>query len=294
MVSIFLEPVDDGLRLREASDHTRDKLETQKKYIEMFLQATKNDPWRAWNYIDLQAGPGKVEIRKPREIVFGSPLIALNAPRSFTNYWLVDLDTENINALEHRTAQSERSSKVKIICGDCNIVVDGIVEKIKAMDNVYRAGIWSSLNLAFLDPEGLELGWSTVEKLASVNRMDLIINFSTSGFTRNVRRALESGNTETIDRFFGTVEWKEVYCSVRHEDVSRVRRVMIDFYKGRLADLGYIHIIDELARDELVVKNSKSVQQYTLFVASKHELGSKFGKVAVSNVRGQKRLPLMS
>ena len=65
---------------------------------------------------------------------------------------------------------------------------------------------------------------------------------------------------------------------------------MIDFYKGRLADLGYIHVVDDLARDELVVKNSKSVQQYTLFVVSKHELGSKFGQEAVSQNRGQRRL----
>ena len=285
----YLLPKDDGLPARTASDHTKNKLEALKRYIEMFLNATKNMQWRAWNYIDLQAGPGKVKIRRPNEIVLGSPLIALNAPRSFSNYWFVDSDSENIDALRLRIAQIEQN-KIMTMCGDCNVVVDEIVKKINAMDTVYLEGIWSSLNLAFLDPEGLELEWSTVEKLASANRMDLIINFSTSGFTRNVERALQSGNTETIDRFFGTVEWKEAYYSVKHEDGNRVRRVMIDFYKGRLADLGYIHVVDDLARDELVVKNSKSVQQYTLFVVSKHELGSKFGQEAVSQNRGQRRL----
>ena len=54
----FLLLEDDGLPMRTASDHTKNKFEALKRYIEMFLNATKNMQWRAWNYIDLQAGPG--------------------------------------------------------------------------------------------------------------------------------------------------------------------------------------------------------------------------------------------
>lgn len=277
--------------MRNASEHTKNKLEALKRFIEMFLTATKKGEWRAWNYIDLQAGPGKVKIRQPNEIVLGSPLIALKAPRNFTNYWFVELEGENVRALKQRTNSSERKSNVRIICGDCNVVVDDIVKYITGVDEDYREGKWSSLNLAFLDPEGLELEWSTVEKLASVNRMDLIINFSTSGFTRNVEKALESGNTETIDRFFGTTEWQKTYRKVRHEDGNRIRRAMIDFYKRRLADLDYLHVSDDLYPDELVVKNSKGVQQYTLLFISKSDLGRKFGREAASRNRGQRKLP---
>ena len=290
MNSKLLEPVDDGLPMRDASDHTKNKLEALKRYIYMFLTATKRGNWRAWNYIDLQAGPGKVQIRQPNEIVLGSPLIALNATGSFTNYWFVDVDNENIQALEQRIAQSERSDKVRIICGDCNAVVDGIVEEIIAADNDYREGIWSSLNLAFLDPEGLELEWSTVEKLASVNRMDLIINVSTSGFERNVERMIRGGDTSLLESFFGTSNWRKEYDQVRNDDSDYKRRTMLDFYKRALGNYGYVFIFDDLVPDELVFKNRRGRLLYTLIGASKSERGQDLWQKAISNIRGQRRL----
>ena len=286
----YLEPVDDGLPMRNASEHTKNKLLALKSFIEMFLNGTKNMPWRAWNYLDLQAGPGRVKIRQTSEIISGSPLIALETNRAFTNCWFVDIDPKNVDALKKRTSQIGRS-KLTIICGNCNVEVNKVVEQINATDSEYREGVWSSLNLAFLDPEGLELEWTTVEKLATVKFMDLVINFSTSGFTRNVETALEKGNTEKIDCFFGTTRWLDAYRTVRHEDGNRIRREMINFYKRRLANLGYIHVSDDLYPDELVVKNSKGVQQYTLLFISKSDLGRKFGREAASRNRGQRKLP---
>lgn len=286
----FLLPKDDGLQTRTASDHTKNKLEALKRYIEMFLIATKNMRWRAWNYIDLQSGPGKVKIRRPHEIILGSPLIALNAPRPFTNYWFVDLDSENIKALKRRTDQSERINKVITICGDCNAVVDDIVKSINETDRVYREGIWPSLNLAFLDPEGLELEWSTVEKLASVNRMDLIINVSTSGFERNVEKMINSSDTSLLEAFFGTNNWRGVYDQVRNEDGDHKRRAMLDFYKRALRKYGYKFIFDDLVPDELVFKNSRGRHLYTLVGASKSERGRDLWQKAISNIRGQRRL----
>src|SRR5690606_34629237 len=135
------------------------------------------------------------------------------------------------NALSQRLSTSPKRDNVQLLNGDCNIEVDKIVSAIKKEDDRFIEGKWSSLNLAFLDPEGLELKWETVEKLGSLGRMDLIINFSTSGVIRNARQMINMGQTTTIDDFFGTPEWKSIYENASKQDSTKVRRALIDFYK---------------------------------------------------------------
>ena len=286
----YLLPEYDELKMRKGREYTKNKLEAVEHYLGMFSKSMKNKRWRSLNYIDLQSGPGKVSVRGSEQVLLGSPLLALTSEKGFSRYFFVDNNQDYVNDLSERVSVSERANQVDLRRGDCNTVVNDIVKKLKQCDKIFLKGKWSSLNLAFLDPEGLELHWSTVEKLASVNHMDLIINFSTSGFTRNAKMAIEMGNTETIDRFFGTIDWKETYSRVSNEDGNRIRREMLDFYKGNLVALGYQYVFDDLVPDELVVKNIKGVQLYTLFGVSKHKLGGKFWQESISQIRGQKKL----
>jgi three-Cys-motif partner protein len=270
----YLEEKDDGLSMRSSGDYAEDKLRILEAYIHIFIVSMRNKQWPAINYVDLQAGPGK-NIFGSNKVKFGSPLIALTAPYPFTNYWFVEQGNAEFSALNKRVAVSPHAAKVKMLQGDCNIVVDSIIDEIRAIDKKPKTGDkWSnSLNLAFLDPEGLELNWKTVEKLGSLAKMDLIINFSTSGFTRNADAVLEKENQTRLDTFFGTFEWRSVYEAVADKDSSIVRRTMIDFYRRRLEQLGYIYSEDLV---EKVFKNSRGRQLYTLIAASKHDLGHDF------------------
>ena len=184
-------------------------------------------------------------------------------------------------ALEKRVGASDRSASVKLYNADCNVVVDTIVQHIRQLDAKYIDGVWPCLNLAFLDPEGLEVEWKTVEKLANLHRMDMIINFSTNGITRNADQLFRREDDTVIDRFFGTREWRSIYSQVRGGDKSFVRRKLIDFYLQRLVDSGYV----ETKSDEMVFRNRRNVQVYTMIFASKHDLGIKFWNDAVQEVR---------
>ena len=164
---------------------------------------------------------------------------------------------------------------------DCNVAVDRIVEHIKQIDGQYLRGKRSCLNLAFLDPEGLEVEWKTVEKLAGLYRMDLIINFSTNGITRNAGQLVGHEDDTVIDRFFGTREWRTIYQSARGRGGPAVRRKLIDFYLGRLTAMGYV----QTKRLEKEFKNQNNVQVYTMIFASKHDLGVQFWNGAVQEVR---------
>ena len=240
----------------------------------------KDKKWRALNYIDLQAGPGKNDFDPSGDIMLGSPLLALTTRFPFDNLFLVEMGTPEYGALLTRVSASDRSASVQRYNADCNLAVDSIVQHIKQIDDPYIPGSWPCLNLAFLDPEGLELEWRTVEKLAKLNRMDLIINFSTSGVTRNARISAGVEDDTIHDRFFGTREWRLVYERTHGHGSATVRRELIDFYLHRLSEMGYV----ETKREEKEFKNKRNVQIYTMIFASKNDLGIKFWNDAVQEV----------
>ena len=249
-----------------------------------------NRGWRELFYIDLFAGPGK-NIFPDSEVALGSPLIALTTKNAFTKYRFVEYDPKNCETLQQRVQESERRDAVNILQGDCNDVVDYIVDEITKTDKEFVEGLWSSLSLAVLDPEGLELRWETVEKLGRMNRVDLIINFSTSGITRNARKFLKSGKTEKIDDFFGTTDWQAAYREAGGDN-TRVRRLLLDLYKTRLESLGY-EVAEPSTSDELVFKSRRNVQLYTLIGASKNELGMEFWRDTISKIGPSGQLGLL-
>ena len=249
-----------------------------------FTTAMKDKDWRALNYIDLQAGPGKNKFSPSGDIMLGSPLLALSTRYPFTNLFLVEMGASEFEALEVRVGASERRMSVSLFNDDCNFAVDRIIEQIDSLDSRYLPGKWPSLNLAFLDPEGLEASWATVEKLANQQRMDLIINFSTGGITRNARSFVDNAEDTALDKFFGTRDWRSIYKYASAEGTTVVRRELIDFYLGRLNAMGYVKSM----RQEKEFKNQRNVQVYTMVFASKSDLGIKFWNGAVQEVSQQR------
>lgn len=275
--SKFLIPEADGLPTRESQEYAIYKWKALAFYLQVANTAIRNK-WPVRYYIDLQSGSGKNHIGN--SIYLGSPLIALTAPHPATHFRFNENDADlkdAHNALQTRVGKSEIADRVKIYHEDANEVVSRICYELTASDKKL-----ASLNIAFLDPEGLELHWSTVEKLAAIKHMDLIINFSTMGIVRNIG----SGSLDPIDRYFGTPQWREV--DVPNDPVKR-RRVFIDFYRQRLEKFGYhIDIDPDLGGDDIAVNNSKNAQVYSLLFASKHPLGDKIWKAAAKSVKPPK------
>ena len=278
----FLLPEDDGLPNRESQDYVRYKLNALDFFLRVTNTAMHDKNWVERYYIDLQSGPGKNRIGDT--VLLGSPLIGLTAAHPATQFRFNEYDLVYKSALEQRVSVSPLLDRVRIYQADVNEVVTEICEEILARDRGRKSEEWSTLNIAFLDPEGLELHWSTVEALASIRRMDLIINFSTGGIVRSIGRK----NLQAVDRFFGTTTWREV--DVTRDPVKR-RRALIDFYRQRLEKFGYHIAIDpNLGGDDIAVNNLRNAQVYSLIFASKHELGDKFWRAAAKQVKPP-RLP---
>jgi len=290
----YLEPVDDGLPMREFGPWVTEKLDYLERYINIFETSMRTKPWRKRHYIDLFAGCGKCYVPRTKRVYLGSPLLALTTSYPFTDYFFVDLDPDNIAVLQQRCNASPIHDRVRCLVGDGNLRVKEIVEYILAVDSEHIPGKWSSLNLAFLDPDGLELQWQSVATLARPYSMDLIIHYPQMALNRNMRRAFETEEETKVDLFFGGRDWRKIYEEYQSKPRRfKLHRQLMDYYKEKLQDLGYVEVCrdDEVGDAPLVRNAERRAPLYRLLFASKHPLGHEFWqKVIQRDVYGQPRL----
>jgi len=229
-----------------------EKLDYLERYINIFVTSMRDKPWRGTHYIDLFAGPGKCYVSETKAVYLGSPLIALKALYPFTGYFFVDLESDTIAALQQRCSASPVCDRVQCFVGDSNIMVQEIVKHISTIDREFIPGRWSSLNLVFLDPQGLDLHWNTVASLAKLNRMDLIIHYPQMGLGRSMSQAFKAKEQTKVDLFFGETKWREIYEA--WQDKPGLHRQLIDYYKERLRRLGYEEVLrgDETGYEPLM------------------------------------------
>ena len=161
----------------------------------------------------------------------------------------------------------------------------------RAHNQVRIPGRYSSLNLAFLDPRGLDLQWRTVETLARLYTMDVIIHYPLMGMHRYADRAFKTEAPTKVDVFFGGPEWRAVYDECHAGPDLHTR--LLSLYKNSLGKLGYQEIIEEQQAGyvPLIRNTRRNAPLYHLLFASKHPLGHDFwDKVTRRNVYGQGRL----
>jgi len=281
----YLEPQDDGLPTRETGKWARVKLDYLARYIAVF-ESSMRDKWPLRNYLDLLAGPGKNRLRETGEILLGSPLLALTTKYPFTGHHFVEYDPANAQALSQRCMASDARARIQVHTGDCNVLVDQVVADLRRDER-------RSLNLAFLDPEGLELQWTTVAKLATIRRMDLILKYPQGGLNRLMRQAYDANTETVVDRYFGGDSWRTIYAQWLKTRRSGLHRQLIDLYRDRLRMLGYAEVRgDDEVGDEPLMRNAKrNAPLYRLLFASKHPLGKEFWhSVTRRDVYGQRRL----
>ena len=281
----YLRNEDDSLIMRESGDYAKDEQTILQHSVSMFTTSMRGKPWTALNYIDLQAGPGKNRLSPSGEIILGSPLLALETKYKFDNYFFVEKNEKNFESLDKRLHTSPLYNRIRLYNEDCNVAISRIVDELDKIDQNKIRDEWDSLNLVFIDPEGLEINWKTIEILGTQTRSDLIINFSTSGITRNISQFYQSSRTTAIDRFFGTREWRQRYEDLPSREGTIIRRGLLDFYAERLNSLSYLATAPT---GEYIVLNSKNRQLYSLICASKHDLGIKFWQEAVQKLNQPK------
>lgn len=189
--------VDDGFPARDADTWTEEKLMILDYYVRAFAKACAKAG--GWYGLDLFAGAGLNYSLTRSAPILGSPLVLLDAEAPKATRVLVnELEDQARAALEARCAAY--LDRVGIFAGDANAVIGDMLAEIPKNAPAF----------AFLDPEGSELDWQTVEAIAAhkagrANKIEQLILFPTdTGFVR-----LAPDHPELVTRIFGHEEWIE-------------------------------------------------------------------------------------
>ena len=223
------------------------KLFCHAMYIPMFLQIGKKH-FPKLVYIDTHSGPGLAKIGDDeKDIVLGSPLIALHWPRvvaenvnqfrniekGFTELYFIDISFRNTNILRRFVAGY---NNVKIYTSDANIQLPHIKVEEKAL--VYM----------FVDPYGdlsSQLSFNALKSFIGGHRVDIMM----SVFAAHIARGLSGISNEqklrdNVGKLFGK-GFCESECSealsLCHVGAATVESVLVA-YRCALSQLGYTRV----------------------------------------------------
>jgi three-Cys-motif partner protein len=224
-------PEDDGLYIPDVGPWSADKHHFLRRYIDAFTTAMKDKPWKGLNYIDLFAGAG-IERIEGKRLDWGSPLIAAQATHRFTNLYLCELKKNRHSALTERLQKHPQPNPPTVLQGDANKLVHEIVRRIAR----------GTLSLAFLDPHGLHLHFSTLRTLAA-HRVDLIVFFPDFlDAVRNWKPVYFEDPRSNLDLVLGTGLWREkLQSSAKQRWADELGKL----YEQQIGTLGYAHFQHE-------------------------------------------------
>lgn len=275
MANKAIDPTD-GLPASVVGPWAAEKHERLRKYIDAYRAARakflppKGEGGAA--YIELYSGAGRSQIEGTDEFVDGSPLVAFKAARTsrtgFSDLHFNDIDPENIEALRRRIASL--GGAAHYYSEPADTAVDHIIHALNPL----------GLHFAFLDPYNLEnLPFSIVERLAKLQRMDMLIHVSIFDLQRNLRRYLDQNNG-TLDAFMPG--WR-ARIDVRRKDED-VRTNLLQYWLGLIRALG-----TSPAEGIELVSATRGQRLYWLVFVSANELGRKLWN-DIRNIHIQGRL----
>jgi three-Cys-motif partner protein len=208
--------------LPEVGPWAREKLDALGRYLDFYTKVLKNQPWRTL-YLDAYAGGGRAVLRtgerpllggadlfidappidtETRELIDGSPRIALGVTFPFDRYILVDSDPDRVAELQALKAEYGDRRTINVLKATAAEGIDWVTRQ--PISRKTHRGI------AFLDPFGANLDWASVQKLAATGLFEVVINFALS---MAIQRMLpNSGDVpkawaDALDAYFGDHTW---------------------------------------------------------------------------------------
>jgi three-Cys-motif partner protein len=273
-----------GGPVREWGSHSYEKISILADYLSAFAKAAQSAPNRV--FIDAFAGDTMNVLRGSDRQFPGSPELALRVSPPFTHIRL--FEKHRARAASLRQLASDRSG-LEVIEGDCNAETAGVLARLPVQAPTF----------AFLDPDGMELHWSTIRAIADHKRAwadanrktkaEMWILFSTAGMVRmlgsNRRHAEDLGIPQTVARLYGAWgPWQAVWEARLDGRLTggQAKQAYVLLYMDRLAGLGYRHL---LVRP---IATSRS-ELYAMVFASDHFAGKEIMRWAQERDRARPR-----
>jgi len=253
----------DGLPLTCVGEWAHDKHERLRKYVDISRAVRKKflDGPGGATYIELFSGPGKSRIQNSNTVIDGSALCAVrSALESSTPFTTVHVgDDKPIFVASAKQRLEQLHASVEPYTGLAEDTVGKIVANLNP----------KGLHFALLDPYDLKaLPFSIIEKLAQLERMDILIHVSVQDLQRNLKLYIASEDSR-LDTF--VPGWREeIDIEVNQEEI---RRQILNYWLRKIESLdmkpGGVESIE-------LVKGSRNQPLYWLVFAARHDRANEF------------------
>ncbi len=198
---------------------TTQKLKALEEYLRMYTTAL-NEKFDLV-YIDAFAGRGGQPIgdaplldktldSEAPSFAKGSVRRALELPRPFGKYYLIDSDPEACSTLSDiASSKSGLSQRVEVINADANVALIDLVRSIDWHGHRGR----QTRAVAFLDPYACQLRFETIELLAATKAIDVWILFPTMAINRMLVKSgfVPDDWRPRLRSVFGVDDWGEAF-----------------------------------------------------------------------------------
>jgi len=140
---------------------TEKKIEMVVGYAKAYLIIMNKYPQYKTLYFDGFAGSGDIykDDKIDIDIIKGTAIrvLEIDKPKAFDRYYFVEKDETNKTILEETILGNFAKKKINIVCEDCNNKLKNMAEFLQK-NRDFRV-------LAFIDPYGMALNWSSIEIL---------------------------------------------------------------------------------------------------------------------------------
>lgn len=261
---------------------TEQKIKIVVDYAKAYLTIMNKYPHFKTLYFDGFAGSGDIFKSDKTDIntIKGTALriLEINHPRTFDKYYFVEKDEKNKSELEIIISKEfpDKKNKCSIINEDCNVKLISMSNFLKINKN-YRV-------LAFIDPYGMSVNWSSIEILKGLG-IDLWILVPTGmGVNRLLKKDYKISDSwlNKLETFLGMpqIEILEYFYKQKstltlfgQEDLMEKEKDAIEkagkLYRKRLNE------VFDYVSEPFKMKNSTGTIMYHFMMASNNKAAQK-------------------
>lgn len=218
---------------------TRGKLDLLRRYLDAFTTASKSQ--REILYLDLFGGQPKNKERLTEQDFDGSARIALNVVDDrFSRLRFFELEPY-ASRLRASLESDFPDRDLDIVAGDCNTSITSALETLVDVN-------WAP-TFAFVDPNGPDVHWSTLDALARFKKPDrakteIWLLLAVGMFTRTLRidGSVRPEDADKVTNLYGTDQWQVIYRARvdGHLTPGEARDEYVNLMRWRLEEvLGY-------------------------------------------------------
>lgn len=255
---------------------THQKIKIVEEYAKAYLQIMKKHPYFKLMYFDGFAGSGEISIgeKMDENSINGAAItvLSINEPKPFDTYYFVELEKNKADLLRE-SLNKIKTSGVFVVSEDCNKKMLDLSYYLKGKTGKsYRV-------LAFIDPCGMNVDWSSIESFRGLG-IDMWILVPT-GLGAN-RLLMKDGNKIPdswfikLENFFGIT--KELILKCTHTEYTETdlfgtqKKMLIKNDKG-IKEIQRLYserlrTIFKYVSSPYVMRNSHNSTMFHLFLAS--------------------------